>query len=61
MNAHSNVEANNLISETSFSSAVENFQRFAGIPVTGEFINHLKPRNTLDALTSMGLTLSELS
>lgn len=36
MNAHTNLGANNLISEESFSNAVASFQRFAGIPVTGE-------------------------
>lgn len=36
MQAHTNAEANNLISEESFSEAVSSFQRFAGIPETGE-------------------------
>lgn len=36
MNAHSNSEANNLISEESFSVAVSSFQKFAGIPETGQ-------------------------
>lgn len=35
-NSHS--EANNLISEDSFSSAVKEFQKFAGISETGELI-----------------------
>lgn len=35
MRAHSNVEANNLISEDSFLNAISSFQRFAGLPETG--------------------------
>lgn len=35
MQAHSNLEANNLISEDSFSNAISSFQKFAGLPETG--------------------------
>lgn len=31
-------ETNNLVSEDSFSSAIAEFQRFAGIPQTGEYL-----------------------
>lgn len=32
----SNAETNNLISEESFSEAILSFQKFAGLPETGE-------------------------